>query len=204
MTVEFDPNRPPSHAVEDLRKAYPGLSFADALLAYLDQKWRSEKRAGVVSSVTATASADGVLTWSEDTRAPPASTGEPATRDPLPMLLSCPLCKTRHVDEGESALNPHHTHRCLRCGFQWRPALGNTVGVWHPDLVDARPDGAACPEVARKDDPAEALAHLTAVRRAIFLVQKLLPAQEITPEISRALNDTLASVTVIETFLKQR
>jgi hypothetical protein len=53
--------------------------------------------------------------------------------------LYCPICKTRHIDEGEFATKKHHTHACQgfvddngkrrRCGHVWRPALVPTVGV---------------------------------------------------------------------------
>ncbi len=48
---------------------------------------------------------------------------------PVPLLLWCPLCATRHVDSGRFATQPHHTHACQACGLSWRPALVNTVGV---------------------------------------------------------------------------
>jgi hypothetical protein len=49
--------------------------------------------------------------------------------DPIPMLLWCPLCFGRHIDEGEFATKPHHTHSCQYCGNTWRPAVVATVGV---------------------------------------------------------------------------
>jgi predicted RNA-binding Zn-ribbon protein involved in translation (DUF1610 family) len=51
------------------------------------------------------------------------------TADPIPMLLWCPECGERHVDVGEFATKPHHTHACQECGMVWRPALVATVGV---------------------------------------------------------------------------
>lgn len=58
---------------------------------------------------------------------------------PVPMLLYCPMCHTRHIDEGEFATKVHHTHACqgfvmhegkrIRCGHVWRPAIVATVGV---------------------------------------------------------------------------
>ena len=48
---------------------------------------------------------------------------------PVPMLLVCPACGERHVDEGEFAKRPHHTHACQGCGMCWRPAIVSTVGV---------------------------------------------------------------------------
>lgn len=48
---------------------------------------------------------------------------------PIPMLLHCPLCSARHVDEGEFATKAHHTHACQQCGHVWRPAIIDTVGV---------------------------------------------------------------------------
>jgi len=50
--------------------------------------------------------------------------------DPIPMLLWCPLCHARHIDEGEFATKPHHSHSCQSCGLTWRPAIVPTVGVW--------------------------------------------------------------------------
>ncbi len=48
---------------------------------------------------------------------------------PIPMYLTCPKCLARHIDEGEFAEKPHHTHSCQVCGLTWRPALVHTAGV---------------------------------------------------------------------------
>lgn len=48
---------------------------------------------------------------------------------PVPMLLTCPICKERHIDVGEFATKVHHTHACQHCGHVWRPAIVPTVGV---------------------------------------------------------------------------
>lgn len=48
---------------------------------------------------------------------------------PIPMLLWCPECGERHIDVGEFATRPHHTHACQGCGHVWRPAIEPTVGV---------------------------------------------------------------------------
>jgi hypothetical protein len=53
---------------------------------------------------------------------------EARRNEPIPMLLWCP-CGERHVDEGEFATKPHHTHACQACGLVWRPAIEPTVGV---------------------------------------------------------------------------
>jgi rubredoxin len=47
----------------------------------------------------------------------------------VPMIIHCPQCCARHIDEGEFAEKPHHTHSCQLCGFVWRPAKLNTHGV---------------------------------------------------------------------------
>lgn len=49
----------------------------------------------------------------------------------IPMILFCPAagCGARHLDEGPWEDKPHHTHSCQHCGFTWRPAVVNTVGV---------------------------------------------------------------------------
>jgi len=48
---------------------------------------------------------------------------------PIPMLLWCPDCFERHIDQGEFATKSHHTHACQHCGVVWRPAIVATVGV---------------------------------------------------------------------------
>lgn len=48
---------------------------------------------------------------------------------PIPMIMWCPECGQRHVDEGEFATKPHHTHACQHCGVVWRPAIVATCGV---------------------------------------------------------------------------
>lgn len=48
---------------------------------------------------------------------------------PVPMILHCPWCSERHIDAGEFATKPHHTHACQSCGEVWRPAIVPTVGV---------------------------------------------------------------------------
>lgn len=50
-------------------------------------------------------------------------------RSPIPMRLHCPECCALHIDEGEFATKPHHTHACQTCGNVWRPAVVETVGV---------------------------------------------------------------------------
>ena len=47
----------------------------------------------------------------------------------IPMILTCPSCCARHIDEQEFAAVPHHTHACQECGMVWRPAKVNTHGV---------------------------------------------------------------------------
>jgi len=49
--------------------------------------------------------------------------------EPIPMLLWCPTCSSRHIDVDEFATKPHHTHACQNCGMCWRPAIVPTVGV---------------------------------------------------------------------------
>ncbi len=48
---------------------------------------------------------------------------------PIPMRLCCEGCGKLHIDEGEFATKPHHTHSCQHCGLTWRPAVVHTVGV---------------------------------------------------------------------------
>lgn len=52
-----------------------------------------------------------------------------AQRHGTPMLLWCPQCFERHIDEGEFTTRHHHTHACQKCGMVWRPAIEPTFGV---------------------------------------------------------------------------
>lgn len=49
---------------------------------------------------------------------------------PIPVILHCPMCRERHIDEGEFATKVHATHACQHCGHTWRPAIQPTIGVW--------------------------------------------------------------------------
>lgn len=51
------------------------------------------------------------------------------TEPGIPMLLFCPKCGERHIDEGEFATKLHHTHACQECGMVWRPSIAATCGV---------------------------------------------------------------------------
>jgi hypothetical protein len=72
---------------------------------------------------------------------------------PVPMLLFCPMCHEKHIDEGEFASKRHHTHACQGilpngrwCGNVWRPAIVATVGVEAlPGFINDSP--------ATKDEP---------------------------------------------------
>ena len=48
---------------------------------------------------------------------------------PVRMRLPCEACGRLHIDEGEFAIKPHHTHQCEGCGLVWRPSEVETVGV---------------------------------------------------------------------------
>jgi ABC-type nickel/cobalt efflux system permease component RcnA len=47
----------------------------------------------------------------------------------VPVEICCPKCGKHHIDEGEWATKPHHTHLCAGCGHEWRPFEYPTVGV---------------------------------------------------------------------------
>lgn len=73
-------------------------------------------------------------------------------QEPIPMLLWCPGCGVRHLDEDEYATKPHHTHACQHCGMCWRPAVVATVGVrFLPGFLNRN-------EVEKRLDAAQALA----------------------------------------------
>lgn len=61
---------------------------------------------------------------------------------PIPMQLWCPLCHTRHIDEGEFATKPHTSHACQNpsCCLVWKPAQVPTVGVYDlPGYLNKKP-----------------------------------------------------------------
>ena len=58
----------------------------------------------------------------------PNPTPERIAAAPIPMRLCCEGCGELHIDEGEFATQPHHTHSCQHCGLTWRPAVVCTVG----------------------------------------------------------------------------
>lgn len=47
----------------------------------------------------------------------------------IPMILTCPECGERHIDEKEFEHVPHRVHACQHCGHVWQPAKVNTHGV---------------------------------------------------------------------------
>ena len=60
--------------------------------------------------------------------------------EPFDIMIHCPMCKTKHVDEGEFEHREHHTHSCQGytedehgkrryCGHTWRPAKRPTRGI---------------------------------------------------------------------------
>ena len=61
--------------------------------------------------------------------APARSAPKAPPAPPIPIRITCPACGTLHVDEGDFATRPHHTHACQGCGLTWRPAIVPTVGV---------------------------------------------------------------------------
>lgn len=48
---------------------------------------------------------------------------------PIDLIMHCPECGERHIDEGDFETKRHHTHACQHCGFVWRPAVRATRGV---------------------------------------------------------------------------
>jgi rubredoxin len=71
-------------------------------------------------------------------------TGSHPAHHTIPMILHCPECGTRHIDEKAFAKIPHHTHACQGCGMVWRPAKVNTHGVqFLPGYKNGDDDGHA-------------------------------------------------------------
>jgi hypothetical protein len=67
---------------------------------------------------------------------------ERAEKHPVPMILYCPMCTERHIDEGSHATRSHKSHACQHCGHVWRPALVPTIGVKFLPGFQNEPTGA--------------------------------------------------------------
>ena len=75
-----------------------------------------------------------------------------ADQESIPMLIWCPWCSMRHIDRGEFATKPHHTHACQHCGNVWRPAIVPTCGVqFLPGFKNAPPTDPAQEELGGGD-----------------------------------------------------
>ncbi len=73
--------------------------------------------------------------------------------EPVAMLIWCPMCSERHLDEGIWATKPHHTHSCQKCGLTWRPAVVHTVGVqFLPGFKNEALTLSEAPSTERLDD----------------------------------------------------
>ena len=59
---------------------------------------------------------------------------------PIPMILLCPLCCGQHIDAPTEGWDnpPHRSHLCHFCGYVWRPADVETIGVAYIDTKGAR------------------------------------------------------------------
>lgn len=71
---------------------------------------------------------EDVLAWARAEH-PTVARYDDTSATPIPLILHCPECTERHIDEGEFETKPHHTHSCQFCGLTWRPAIVPTVGV---------------------------------------------------------------------------
>lgn len=70
----------------------------------------------------------------------------------IPMILPCPACGARHIDEGDFATKLHHTHACQTCGLVWRPSKVATVGVrFLPGYKSGPADAPMRPALASSD-----------------------------------------------------
>lgn len=96
---------------------------------------------------------------------------------PVPMLLWCPQCSERHIDIGEFATRPHHTHACQDCGMVWRPALVPTVGVYFlPGFKNEEPP----------DSGEEMDAHLANLKALVAMVPE--------PDLKEAFSAAVAEI----------
>jgi len=94
-------------------------AFRDWLSRFISDWNADETELEVEEAITATLSRVG----------PPPEKRVEASLAPIQMRLTCPVCSALHIDVGEFATKPHHTHACQECGHVWRPAVVATVGV---------------------------------------------------------------------------
>lgn len=65
----------------------------------------------------------------------------PTPNAAVPMLLWCPRCERKHIDEHMWETRSHKTHLCRWCKHEWRPFEYATVGVERlPVTEPAKPD----------------------------------------------------------------
>lgn len=131
-------------ALQDLSDARREVArFKERLLrdtAHDESRWEKGIRniVTILRGPSAAFDVPSVVEWvrelHEKAARPPAPAPAPAPAlapapAPEPMILTCPSCGERHIDEGEFATKAHHTHACQSCGMVWRPAVCPTVGV---------------------------------------------------------------------------
>lgn len=79
-----------------------------------------------------------LVAWEAEYRARGKSTAYGNPQEPMPIVTCCPNCKQQHIDAVDPATGidwrrrEHRRHKCVGldgCGFEWTPALIDTVGV---------------------------------------------------------------------------
>jgi hypothetical protein len=129
----------PSDREYGIRAGFQWGSVADATVVYTDLGTTAGMQLGIANAVSGgrkvelrTLDADAlsqIHVFGPDEMRAAAAALPPVPPASIPMCLWCPLCGTRHLDEGEFATKPHATHACQHCGLTWRPAIVATVGV---------------------------------------------------------------------------
>ncbi len=104
------------------QKKTTSTNFAESIIKRLE-----ENDLVLVSEKVAT-SIDKTLKGSAE-NCKKAWTLEAKLSAPIELIIHCPECKGRLIDDGEFADKVHHTHSCQHCGFTWRPAVQPTKGV---------------------------------------------------------------------------
>jgi len=108
------------------------MSAADALMA-LAQKWVDAEVAEPKGDAAFIACADFSKAVATALASP-----QPATVEPIDMVLRCPKCGLQHVDGHDARAEiepgywtnpPHRSHLCHGCAWVWRPADVPTNGV---------------------------------------------------------------------------
>lgn len=192
------------NAVRKVLHGFRWLGDRDSWASYPDEERTIETlRDAMASCITQTEELCGQALYASGRRADSSFHDGPPIPDapepkPVPMILYCPMCTERHIDQGEFETKVHHTHSCQSCGHTWRPAVVPTVGVMFlPGFKDETAATLSDEEIGTRlwvyavniDGPPDSRHAVALGRRARQLVPELGPAAAEHGEIVRTFHE---------------